>query len=469
MAQTPPTFARPVKQAVYDVGTLSWVPMTQPGGVGGGDGAIVDGVSSSIKATVFDYTSSNPLATQLVDSNGDPVSVGGGTQYAEDTATTAGEQVMMAGVVRNDVRGSLVGADQDRTELQVNDQGDLRVDGSAVTQPVSAASLPLPSGAATAANQLPNSHDVTVDNAAGASAVNIQDGGNSITVDGSVSVSAIAAGDNNIGNVDVVTLPALAAGTNNIGDVDVLTLPALPAGTNNIGDVDVLTVPAPLNVVGGGIEAAALRVTLASDSTGVVSVDDNGASLTVDAPVGTPVFVRLSDGASAIATLPVSAASLPLPSGAATSALQTQPGVDIGDVTINNAAGASAVNVQDGGNSLTVDGTVTANPATGFGKTITYVSVAQGAAGTTVLAAASPSNKHKILGAALVMSAAGTLKFNDGAAVDLTGAMDIAANAGFVLPTGFVPYTQTSTTNTALQLVTTTGAAKGLVVILTEP
>lgn len=47
-----------------------------------------------------------------------------------------------------------------------------------------------------------------------------------------------------------------------------------------------------------------------------------------------------------------------LPTGAATSALQTQPGVDIGDVTVNNAAGASAVNIQDGGNSITVDGTV---------------------------------------------------------------------------------------------------------------
>lgn len=33
-----------------------------------------------------------------------------------------------------------------------------------------------------------------------------------------------------------------------------------------------------------------------------------------------------------------------------------QPGVDIGDVTVNNGAGASAVNIQDGGNSITVDG-----------------------------------------------------------------------------------------------------------------
>ena len=83
-----------------------------------------------------------------------------------------------------------------------------------------------------------------------------------------------------------------------------------------------------LSVVGGGTEAAAQRVTIANNSTGL---------------------------------LPISAASLPLPTNASTSALQTQPGVDIGDVTINNAAGASAVNIQDGGNSITVDGTVTAN------------------------------------------------------------------------------------------------------------
>lgn len=50
-------------------------------------------------------------------------------------------------------------------------------------------------------------------------------------------VAALPAGDNNIGNVDVITLPALPAGTNNIGDVDVLSLPALPTGTNSIGTV----------------------------------------------------------------------------------------------------------------------------------------------------------------------------------------------------------------------------------------
>jgi hypothetical protein len=47
------------------------------------------------------------------------------------------------------------------------------------------------------------------------------------------------------------------------------------------GTLDSTTVIA----AGGGVEAGALRVTIASDSTGVVSVDDNGASLTVDGTV----------------------------------------------------------------------------------------------------------------------------------------------------------------------------------------
>ena len=72
--------------------------------------------------------------------------------------------------------------------------------------------------------------------------------------------------------------------TDNAGSltVDGTVTANLAAGTNNIGDVDVLTVPAPLSTTGGGTEATALRVTVATDSTGVLSVDDNGASITVD-------------------------------------------------------------------------------------------------------------------------------------------------------------------------------------------
>lgn len=38
--------------------------------------------------------------------------------------------------------------------------------------------------------------------------------------------------------------------------------------------------------------------------------------------------------------------------------LDANSGVDIGDVTINNGSGSNSVNIQDGGNSITVDGSV---------------------------------------------------------------------------------------------------------------
>ena len=175
-----------------------------------------------------------------------------------------------------------------------------------------------------------------------------------------------------------------------------------------------------------------------------------------------------------------------LPSGAASSANQTTmighlDGVegllttidsDTGNIStkIDTLAGAvSGTQMQVDVVSMpttTVQGTVTANAGTSNGKTLTYVPVAQGAAGTTVLVAASPSNKHKIVGCFLTMSAAGTLKFTDGVG-DLTGALDVAASGGFVLPTSSFPYQQTAT-NSALNLVTTIGLAKGVVIILTE-
>lgn len=65
-----------------------------------------------------------------------------------------------------------------------------------------------------------------------------------------------------------------------------------------------------ISVNSGVKDAGTQRVILASDQT-VVPISDNSGSLTVDAPVGTPAFVRLSDGSAAITTLATSLASLP--------------------------------------------------------------------------------------------------------------------------------------------------------------
>lgn len=72
-----------------------------------------------------------------------------------------------------------------------------KVDGSAVTQPVSAVSLPLPSGAATEATLSSLNGKVTAVNT-GATVIS----------------SALPAGSNNIGDVDVLTVPADPFGAN---------------------------------------------------------------------------------------------------------------------------------------------------------------------------------------------------------------------------------------------------------------
>lgn len=83
--------------------------------------------------------------------------------------------------------------------------------------------------------------------------------------------------------------------------------PAL--GTAGTASADVITVQGIASMTALKVDGSAVTqpVSLAS----AVAVTDNSGSLTVDAPVGTPVFVRLSDGTSAISTLPVSLASVP--------------------------------------------------------------------------------------------------------------------------------------------------------------
>lgn len=60
-----------------------------------------------------------------------------------------------------------------------------------------------------------------------------------------------------------------------------------------------------LAVVGGGTEATAMRVTIASDSTGVLSIDDNGSSITVDGTVAVTGVATLAEQQTQTASLSV--------------------------------------------------------------------------------------------------------------------------------------------------------------------
>ena len=80
---------------------------------------------------------------------------------------------------------------------------------------------------------------------------------------------------------------AMAASTPVVLASDQTVIPVSQSGTWTVQQGTPpwsVTVPAPLTTTGGGTEATALRVTIASDSTGLLSVDDNGGSLTVDTP-----------------------------------------------------------------------------------------------------------------------------------------------------------------------------------------
>lgn len=79
--------------------------------------------------------------------------------------------------------------------------------------------------------------------------------------------------------IDVLTLPALAAGTNNIGDVDILSI---AAGDNNIGNVDVVTLPAVDATKTVGTSVMALQTVSASSvaiSTPVSTGNALGATI----------------------------------------------------------------------------------------------------------------------------------------------------------------------------------------------
>lgn len=106
----------------------------------------------------------------------------------------------------------------------------------------------------------------------------VTDGSGALTVDGTVTAN-LAAGVNNIGDVDVLTLPAIPAGNNNIGDVDVATLPNVTVGTFpdnepfNVAQINAVT---PL--MGNGITGTgSQRVTIASDNT-AFSVNANAGT-----------------------------------------------------------------------------------------------------------------------------------------------------------------------------------------------
>ena len=356
MARTPEeisivnTYGNPINPATEE--TLQSVLSAVQ--AGGGNGAILDGVSSSIKATVLDYTSSNPLAVRLSDSNGDYVAAGAGTQYTEDApaaanpvgssvnlirsdtpatqTTTDGDNVAQRGTnygaayvqvvnssgafvdtfgggtqyadgaVRGTATGTLAMGD-DGTNIQsikVDSAGELQVDVLTMptvavtgtfyqaTQPVSAASLPLPTGASTSAKQ----PALGTAGVASTDVISVQGIASMIAlkVDGSAVTQPVS------GTFWQATQPVS-------GTFYQATQPVSIAATVATDMTDEAT--RLLGVVYGS-QGAQLQQKVTSNDL-IITLDGESVAVT---------------GTFYQATQPISAASLPLPTGASTSALQ---------------------------------------------------------------------------------------------------------------------------------------------------
>lgn len=159
---------------VWDTGVLDWVVMTQAAAGGGGTQytedapAAANPIGTAVNLVRRDTpgaevsTDGDNIAQRgsnfgasyvtLLDNAGNFVSVGGGTQYTEDAVSAAdpiGTQLISR---RRDTLSSEVSLDGDVIAVNSTAKGELyvkHVDSVAIT----AASLPLPTGASTSANQ----------------------------------------------------------------------------------------------------------------------------------------------------------------------------------------------------------------------------------------------------------------------------------------------------------------------------
>ena len=228
----------------------------------------------------------------------------------------------------------------------------LVVDGSAVTQPVSAASLPLPTNAATEATLASIDGKIT---ACDTGAVVVSS--SALPTGAATAAKQPALGAAGAASTDVISIQGIAGMTAVVVDGSAVTQPvsaaSLPLPTNAATETTLATIETntdSLAVVGGGLEATALRVTLASDCTGLLSVDaaSSGQQIASEA-----TLLTLDGKITACDTGAVVVSSSALPTGAATAAKQpalgTAGAASTDVITMQGIAGMTAVVVDGSG------------------------------------------------------------------------------------------------------------------------
>lgn len=257
---------------------------------------IVSSITNTTAANIVDstgvaYTTSNPLPTTLV-SGGTATSASAivdstGIQYsgsnplpitvAGASGTTAVNIVDSTGVAFGganpmDIDGTVVVSGiTASTAAMIVDSTSVAYSGS---NPIPTTIISDGAGLATSANQLADGHNVTIDNAAAAAAVNIQDGGNTITVDGTVTANLSATDNAVLDSIDTSTASKYITGIGH-GVKTVTT-----AGTDE--------------ALAGSTACKRVTIQAQTDNTGWIAVGTSG----VDATVATGTGVLLGAGDS---------------------------------------------------------------------------------------------------------------------------------------------------------------------------
>jgi hypothetical protein len=172
----------------------------------GADGSATD-ASSASPLPVTLGSASVPVtiaaAVEIANDAGNPLPVSASSLPLPSGAATAAKQPAL---------GTVGTPSADVLTVQgATSMTPLKVDGSATTQPVSAASLPLPSGASTAAKQpalgtagTASSDVLTVQGIASMTALKVDGSGVTQPVSGTVTVNALPTGTNTVGNVGLI-------------------------------------------------------------------------------------------------------------------------------------------------------------------------------------------------------------------------------------------------------------------------
>ena len=225
--------------------------------------------------------------------------------------------------------------------------------------------------------------------------------------------------------------------------------------------------------IGAGTEAAALRVTLATDSTGVVSVDDNGSALTVD---NGGTFVVQEDGAALTALQLIDDTVLVL--GTATYTEAASKGNLVGAVRNDDLATLADTDNEVAPLQVNANGALYVCAAASEEKRASGVA-AGGAPGTDDIIAAVADRKIRILALALFATSATTnnvfldnadndLLFNTGNPLPLSIDADGDTVAGFVLPYNPGGWCESDTVNEAITLNTSAAQDIGYAVTYIE-